>query len=78
MLALVVVVGKTTIRNVENWRVKETERMYAICTELRKLGATVEEGQDFCVITPPEQVQSASIETYDDHRMVRDRTHCND
>eukprot|EP00958_Prasinococcus_capsulatus_P028207 scaffold6422_cov350-Prasinococcus_capsulatus_cf.AAC.4 len=63
--------GTTTIRNVENWRVKETERMYAICTELRKLGATVEEGQDFCVITPPAQISSAAIETYDDHRMVR-------
>jgi len=62
--------GTTTIRNVENWRVKETERMYAICTELRKLGATVEEGQDFCVITPPAQISSAAIETYDDHRMA--------
>ena len=36
--------GPTAIRGVGNWRVKETERMYAICTELRKLGATVEEG----------------------------------
>lgn len=47
----------TTIRNVYNWRVKETERMVAIVTELRKLGATVEEGRDYCVITPPKQVR---------------------
>ena len=47
----------TTIRNVYNWRVKETERMVAIVTELRKLGATVEEGRDYCVITPPKAVR---------------------
>jgi hypothetical protein len=46
----------TTIRNVYNWRVKETERMVAIVNETRKLGATVEEGRDYCVITPPKQV----------------------
>eukprot|EP00983_Pelagomonas_calceolata_P057090 1144916-Pelagomonas_calceolata.AAC.6 len=45
----------TTIRNVYNWRVKETERMVAIVNETRKLGATVEEGRDYCVITPPKQ-----------------------
>ena len=48
--------GTTTIRNVYNWRLKETERMKAIVTELRKLGAVVEEGHDFCRITPPSQV----------------------
>ena len=46
----------TAIRNVYNWRVKETERMVAVVTELRKLGATVEEGRDYCIITPPKQV----------------------
>lgn len=46
----------TSIRNVYNWRVKETERMVAVVTELRKLGATVEEGRDYCIITPPKQV----------------------
>ena len=51
--------GTTTIRNVYNWRLKETERMKAIVTELRKLGAIVEEGHDFCRITPPAQVLSA-------------------
>lgn len=43
----------TAIRNVYNWRVKETERMVAIVTELRKLGAEVEEGRDYCIVTPP-------------------------
>ena len=63
--------GTTTIRNVYNWRVKETERMVAIVTELRKLGATVEEGRDYCVITPPAKInQGISIDTYDDHRMA--------
>ncbi len=55
---------------VASWRVKETERMIAICTELRKLGATVEEGPDYCVITPPEKLNVTSIDTYDDHRMA--------
>eukprot|EP00252_Welwitschia_mirabilis_P004645 TRINITY_DN14948_c0_g1_i1.p1 TRINITY_DN14948_c0_g1~~TRINITY_DN14948_c0_g1_i1.p1 ORF type:complete len:520 (-),score=103.57 TRINITY_DN14948_c0_g1_i1:318-1877(-) len=62
--------GPTAIRDVANWRVKETERMIAICTELRKLGAIVEEGPDYCVITPPQQLKAASIDTYDDHRMA--------
>lgn len=62
--------GPTAIRDVGNWRVKETERMIAICTELRKLGATVEEGPDYCIITPPKTLISAEIDTYDDHRMA--------
>lgn len=62
--------GTTIIRDVASWRVKETERMIAICTELRKLGATVEEGPDYCVITPPEKLNVTSIDTYDDHRMA--------
>ncbi|XP_078448047.1 RNA 3'-terminal phosphate cyclase/enolpyruvate transferase, alpha/beta [Wolffia australiana] len=62
--------GPTAIRDVASWRVKETERMIAICTELRKLGATVEEGPDYCIITPPEKLDVAEIETYDDHRMA--------
>ena len=62
--------GPTAIRGVGNWRVKETERMYAIVTELRKLGAQVEEGHDYCVITPPAQIRPAVIDTYDDHRMA--------
>ncbi|KAF6144565.1 hypothetical protein GIB67_006057 [Kingdonia uniflora] len=62
--------GPTTIRDVASWRVKETERMIAICTELRKLGATVEEGSDYCVITPPKRLNVTAIDTYDDHRMA--------
>ncbi|CAI7789986.1 unnamed protein product [Closterium sp. NIES-53] len=62
--------GPTAIRDVGTWRVKETERMIAICTELTKLGAHVEEGPDYCIITPPEHVLPTEIDTYDDHRMA--------
>ena len=62
--------GPTVIRNIYNWRVKETERLHAVSTELRKLGAVVEEGYDYLVIQPPEKIKAASIETYDDHRMA--------
>lgn len=58
-------------RNVYNWRVKETERMRAIVTELTKLGATVEEGRDFCIVHPLKQLNAnVAIDTYDDHRMA--------
>ena len=62
--------GPTAIRNIYNWRVKETERLQAVSTELRKLGAEVEEGYDYLVIQPPEQIWKAEIDTYDDHRMA--------
>ena len=62
--------GKTTIRNIYNWRVKETDRLRAMATELRKVGADVVEGNDFLEITPPEHIRSAEIDTYDDHRMA--------
>ena len=62
--------GKTAIRNIYNWRVKETERIKAVATELTKAGAHVEEGHDYIIITPPEKLQQAEIETYDDHRMA--------
>jgi len=62
--------GPTAIRNIYNWRVKETERLQAVSKELRKLGAEVEEGYDYLVIQPPEQIQKAEIDTYDDHRMA--------
>ncbi|BBF86412.1 5-enolpyruvylshikimate-3-phosphate synthase [Aquitalea magnusonii] len=63
--------GTTTLRNIESWRVKETDRLSAMATELRKLGATVEEGQDYIRITPPAQLLAdAEIDTYDDHRMA--------
>ena len=65
--------GTTTLRNIASWRVKETDRLTAMACELRKLGATVEEGQDFIKITPPTNAdswKSASIHTYDDHRVA--------
>jgi 3-phosphoshikimate 1-carboxyvinyltransferase len=62
--------GTTTLRNIASWRVKETDRIHAMATELRKVGATVEEGADYISITPPVQLQAATIDTYDDHRMA--------
>jgi len=62
--------GRTIIRNVANWRVKETDRLRALATELRKTGAKVEEGEDFLVIEPPAQWQHAIVDTYDDHRIA--------
>lgn len=62
--------GPSTLRNIASWRVKETDRLTAMATELRKLGAIVEEGTDFLRITPPATLASASIDTYDDHRMA--------
>jgi 3-phosphoshikimate 1-carboxyvinyltransferase len=63
--------GKTTIRNVGNWRLKETDRLHAMATELRKLGAAVEEGADWISIVPPEHLTpNVEIDTYDDHRMA--------
>jgi 3-phosphoshikimate 1-carboxyvinyltransferase len=62
--------GTTTLTNIASWRVKETDRLAAMATELRKLGAAVDEGADFISITPPAQWQAASIHTYDDHRIA--------
>ncbi|MDA8516516.1 3-phosphoshikimate 1-carboxyvinyltransferase [Citrobacter sp. Igbk 16] len=62
--------GTTTLRNIYNWRVKETDRLFAMATELRKVGAEVEEGHDFIRITPPVKLQFADIATYNDHRMA--------
>ena len=65
--------GTTTLRNIGSWRVKETDRIAAMACELRKVGATVEEGSDFIKITPPATLgdwKCASIQTYDDHRVA--------
>ncbi|MTD40530.1 3-phosphoshikimate 1-carboxyvinyltransferase [Erwinia sp. CPCC 100877] len=62
--------GTTCLRNIYNWRVKETDRLYAMATELRKVGAGVEEGEDYIRITPPQQLTFAEIDTYNDHRMA--------
>ncbi|HRM00070.1 MAG TPA: bifunctional 3-phosphoshikimate 1-carboxyvinyltransferase/cytidylate kinase [Acidovorax sp.] len=65
--------GTTTLTNIASWRVKETDRIAAMAAELRKLGATVEEGADFIRVTPPATAEGwkpASIHTYDDHRVA--------
>ena len=63
--------GPSRLRNIASWRVKETDRISAMATELRKLGAIVEEGADYLAITPPAALTPhAAIGTYDDHRMA--------
>ena len=62
--------GASTLRNIASWRVKETDRLAAMATELRKLGALIEEGEDYLRVTPPIVLQPATIDTYDDHRMA--------
>ncbi|KJK23762.1 3-phosphoshikimate 1-carboxyvinyltransferase [Burkholderiaceae bacterium 16] len=66
--------GTTTLTNIASWRVKETDRISAMATELRKLGVEVEEGADYLKVTPPAQIAwktpAAGIDTYDDHRMA--------
>lgn len=62
--------GTTTLRNIANWRVKETDRLTAMATELRKVGATVIEGEDYLSVTPPAKLTAARIGTYNDHRMA--------
>lgn len=62
--------GKTVIRNIYNWRLKETDRIAAMACELRKVGAIVEEGEDFIAIEPVDTLNHACIDTYNDHRMA--------
>lgn len=62
--------GPSTIRNIASWRVKETDRIEAMATELRKFGATVEARADSLRITPPTRLRAATVDTYDDHRMA--------
>ena len=62
--------GPSTLTNIASWRVKETDRIAAMATELRKLGAEVDEGVDFIRVTPPSAWRAASIHTYDDHRIA--------
>jgi 3-phosphoshikimate 1-carboxyvinyltransferase len=64
--------GTTRLTNIASWRVKETDRIAAMAAELRKLGATVEEGADFIAVTPPppDGWRTAPIHTYDDHRIA--------
>jgi len=62
--------GPSTIRNVASWRVKETDRIAAMATELRKFGAEVDERPDGLRITPPATLRPATVDTYEDHRMA--------
>jgi 3-phosphoshikimate 1-carboxyvinyltransferase len=64
--------GPTTLRNIGSWRVKETDRIAAMASECRKLGATVDEGQDWLRVhpLPAGQWRAASLHTYDDHRVA--------
>ena len=62
--------GCTRLTNIASWRVKETDRIAAMATELRKLGATVTAGEDFIEVTPPAVWRAAAIHTYDDHRIA--------
>jgi 3-phosphoshikimate 1-carboxyvinyltransferase len=70
--------GPSRLRNIASWRVKETDRIAAMATELRKFGAEVEEGRDFLRIAPPSsfltphapRLMPVSVDTYDDHRMA--------
>ncbi len=62
--------GMTRIRNIGHIRHKETDRISALATELRKIGANVEEQPDGLILFPPARIQPARIATYDDHRMA--------
>jgi len=63
--------GQSVIRNIGSWQVKETDRITAMASELRKLGATVVEGPDFLKVAPPAKLNAGvAIDTYDDHRMA--------
>jgi 3-phosphoshikimate 1-carboxyvinyltransferase len=62
--------GRTVLRGIGSWRVKETDRIAAMAAELSKLGATVDTGPDWLAVTPPPQLREATIDTYDDHRIA--------
>jgi 3-phosphoshikimate 1-carboxyvinyltransferase len=62
--------GPTTLTGIASWRVKETDRIAAMATELRKLGARVDAGDDHLTVHPPTQLTPATIDTYDDHRIA--------
>lgn len=62
--------GPCVLRNIASWRVKETDRIAAMHTELSKLGAQVSSGSDWLRVEPPKEWHSATIDTYDDHRMA--------
>lgn len=70
VIALFIPHNSTILRNIYNWRLKESDRLTAMATELRKVGATVIEGHDYLHIFPPITIKSACINTYNDHRIA--------
>jgi 3-phosphoshikimate 1-carboxyvinyltransferase len=62
--------GETVITGIGNLRIKETDRIQALATELSRLGAEVDSGEDFLAIRPGKKLTGAEVETYDDHRMA--------
>ena len=62
--------GETVINGISNLRIKETDRIHALETELSRLGATVTSGDDFIKICPAVNYKACEVETYDDHRMA--------
>ncbi|MBL8319599.1 MAG: bifunctional 3-phosphoshikimate 1-carboxyvinyltransferase/cytidylate kinase [Burkholderiaceae bacterium] len=62
--------GRTRLTQIGSWRVKETDRIAAMATELRRVGATVTDGADFIEVEPPIAWRRAAFHTYDDHRMA--------
>lgn len=62
--------GPSTLRGIGSWRVKETDRIAAMATELTKVGCRVETGEDWMTIYPPKELKGAEFDTYDDHRMA--------
>jgi len=62
--------GPSRLSGIGSWRVKETNRIAAMKTELAKLGASVQAGSDWLSIAPPQRLTPATIDTYDDHRMA--------
>jgi 3-phosphoshikimate 1-carboxyvinyltransferase len=62
--------GTTRLHGIGSWRVKETDRIHAMATELARLGATVDSGPDWLTVVAPAIWREATIETYDDHRMA--------
>jgi 3-phosphoshikimate 1-carboxyvinyltransferase len=62
--------GTTHLTNIASWRVKETDRITAMATELRRIGAQVTEGPDSMEISAPTHWRPAAIRTYDDHRIA--------
>ena len=71
-LAIVALFASAPIRlvNIGSWRVKETDRIAAMASELAKLGATLAAGNDWLEVAPLAAFRHAAIDTYDDHRIA--------